>query len=96
MTFFTSFMDQKEEEPMGELGATPSQREGPWAASQSQELPESGLHGYGNMHICRYVHMACLCFQSVTTFIWNPSAVLWTFHFYSCIGNKDSTLHQNV
>lgn len=53
-------MHQKEEDPMEELGVTPLYREALWAASQSQELPESGLHGYRNMHICRYVSMAHL------------------------------------
>ena len=58
---------------MEELGVTPLYREAPWAASQSQELPESGLHVYSNMHICRYDSKARLCLVIASDYIYLES-----------------------
>lgn len=68
------FIHEKEEDSMEELGVTSLYREAPWAASQSQELPESSLHGYRNRHICsRYVSNARLCLFIASDYIYLES-----------------------
>lgn len=55
------------------LEITPLYREAPWAASQSQDLLESGLCGYRNLHIYKYVSMAHLCLFIANDYIYLES-----------------------